>query len=183
MKIGRGDGDPEEPLIHGKKWMVRHYPNIDAVQVAVDKNQIDLMVQFANRLSPPYYVLYVLLVSRCGNDVGRYESEPFHTWDELAKFMRTYQEFFEDDGRHNLWVGEIEGPGLLVYDRHNRIFAYGEVAQYTKILEEEGYVEADFGISSPHTHHYNKEFDGKEKGIVAEKIWRRRLPLQDGDDE
>lgn len=113
MKFGRLEADKEVPLIYGKKWMMNRYPNIDAIQVAIDQDQIDWMIRFAKCLNPPFYVLYVLLVSRCGSELGRYESEPFYGIDELEIFLNKYRTFFENDGRHNIWIGEIEGNGLL----------------------------------------------------------------------
>jgi hypothetical protein len=181
LKIATFEDDREIPFVYGKKWMIKKYPSINAVQVGVDKGQIDLLIQFARRLKPPFYVLYVLLVSRCGNEPGRYESDPFYGIDELEIFLKKYSAYLENDGRHNIWVGEIEDQGLLVYDQHNRLFGYGDLTPFLEILAENGYQEGEVKIASPHSHHYNKEFDEDEKGILKEKEWKH-LPLQEDDE-
>ena len=57
-------------------------------------------------------MLYVLLVSRCGQEPGRYQSEPFYGHDEAEVFLKNNRAFFENDGRHNVWLAAINGQGM-----------------------------------------------------------------------
>lgn len=182
LKLGHMDGEAERPLIHGKKWMSKKYPVIDAIKIAADSDQIDLMIKLSKHLAPPFYFLYVLLVSRCGHEPGRYQSEPFYGHDEAEIFLKKYRSYFENDGRHNIWLAETDGSSLLVYDHHNFIYGYGGIAPFISVAADEGYVEGDFHIAVPHNHHFNSEFDPEEKDILANMAWKH-FPLQEQDDE
>ena len=57
-------------------------------------------------------------------EAGRWESVAL-THPELARFTDRYGELFEEDARAQLWVGELDGVGMLVLDEHDLIYAYG----------------------------------------------------------
>ena len=71
---------------------------------------------------------------------------------------------------------------MVCWDRHNRLFAYGNVAPFIDLVLSEGFTEGTFKIPAPHSHHYNQEFDGEEMSVLKELNWKR-VPLMDGDDE
>ena len=127
------------------------------------------------------YALYVLLVSRLGHPSGRYQSPLLDTHEDLQVFLYTFQEYFESDGRHHLWIGAPDGSAMLVFDQHDVIFAYGDLDAFERVLIDEGYTPKDFWFPAPHGHSYNPENDKYEDEIMSHFDWVR-TDLQDGDE-
>jgi hypothetical protein len=144
---------------------------------------IELLTQLAAELKGhPWAVLYVLLVPRQGNrQKGRYQSAPFDTHAELGAFLASFRRYFEGDGRHHVWVGSAANDGLLVYDQHNVIFAYGPLDRFRAILGSRAFGERDFWFPAPHSHSYAPENDAEEERLMTEHEWRYS-PLQPGDE-
>ena len=151
------------------------------LQIGPTGNQIDLILKLADILNPPYFILYVLVVSRLNNEYGRYESPQIETKQELAKFLNEYREYFETDGRHHVWVGTFDNSGLLIYDQHNVIFAYGQLDKYIEILEREWFIEQKFSFPYPHCHNFHDDNDKFEKSILNHWEWELS-PLGDNDE-
>ncbi len=127
-----------------------------------------------------YYALYVSLLSHTGREPGRYQSPVFNDLDELRVFLYTFQEFFEGDGRHHIWLGSPEN-GLLIYDQHNVIFAYGDIKKYKATLQEKGFYEKEFWFPVPHVHSYPSELTKYEDELFDYWEWSYS-PLQEGDE-
>jgi hypothetical protein len=122
----------------------------------------------------------VLVVSRLGNEAGRYQSPEFGTKQELQDFLLEFKEFFETDGRHRIWIGATNNSGLLVYDQHHVIFAYGPIDRFERILENRGFREQPFSFPAPHCHNYHEDNDQHEKNIMDYCDWAI-YPLDDND--
>jgi hypothetical protein len=146
-------------------------------------NHVKLMTDLATELEGhPWFVLYVLLVPRRGNhEQGRYQSPPIETHSELSAFLSAFHSFFESDGRHHVWVGSAAQDGMLVYDQHNVIFAYGPIERYKSILVSRGFRDSEFWFPYGHSHSYLPENDSEEDRLLAEYRWRR-TSLQPGDE-
>jgi hypothetical protein len=95
--------------------------------------------------------------------------------------MTDFRDFFEGDGRHHVWVGSGQNDGLLVYDQHNVIFAYGPLKQYKSILLSHGFRESKFWFPAPHTHSFVPRYDDEEERLMTEHQWKH-FPLQEGDE-
>jgi hypothetical protein len=173
---------PYVPHDYGNVYFEQPCGNSTRLVIGPSDNHIDLIIQLAAELKgDPWFVLYVLLVPRKGNrEPGRYQSAPFATHYELSSFLSAFRSFFEGDGRHHLWVGSAANDGLLVYDQHNVIFAYGPLDRFKAILDSQGFRQADFWFPMPHVHHYNDENDPEEERLMAEMEWTY-FPLQRGD--
>jgi hypothetical protein len=70
----------------------------------------------------------------------------------------------------------------LVYDKHNVIYAYGPLEQYSAILQKAAYVEEEFGLPFPHGHYYHDVNDSKVEDLLQYWDWQY-FPLQEVDDE
>jgi hypothetical protein len=151
--------------------------------IGPSNDHVGLMTELATRLiGKPWFVLYVLLVPRQGNrEAGRYQSQPFDTHAELAGFLASFRSYFEGDGRHHVWVGSGANDGVLVYDQHNVIFAYGPLDDFKSILASRGFRESPFWFPSPHAHAYLPENDAEEERLMAEAEWKYS-PLRPGDE-
>jgi len=152
----------------------------DRLVIAPRSDYAQLLARLAERLEPPFLLLYVLVVPRGGGEPGRYQSDYSFSLPQLQHFLSDYSEFLEKDARHNLWVRSDEG--LLVYDRHNVIYAYGPLERFVAVLESAGLTESnEVRFPSPHAHHYDPKFDADEKRILHNEDWTIS-PLRPGDE-
>ncbi|HEU4429803.1 MAG TPA: hypothetical protein VFT98_13660, partial [Myxococcota bacterium] len=92
-KLGRLIGAPDEgdtPFAYENEWRREHTTSVDRLAIAPARGHLALMRELAAIWRAEIYVLYVLLVSRLGNEPGRYESpEPIsrgHVAEFLARF-------------------------------------------------------------------------------------------------
>ena len=158
-------------------------PNVDSerLQIAPARGHVELLLDLASRWGGEYWLLYVLTVSRRQNELGRYQSPSPITFDQLQEFCWEYADYLEGDGRHHFWVASANGSGQLVYDRHNLIFAYGDLDDYERVLLRRGLTHGEVQIPAPHAHHYNETFDDAETKMVNHWNWSLS-PLQTIDD-
>jgi len=152
-----------------------------SIKIGASQNAIDLILKLADNLNPPFYILYVLVVSRLGNEHGRYQSPIIETREELQDFLFDFREYFETDGRHHIWIGTTDNSGLLVYDQHNVIFAYGPIEKYLKTLEKDGFKEQSFSFPFPHGHSFHADNDKYEDSILSYYEWSW-FQLKDSDE-
>gem|GEM_PF-602993 len=150
------------------------------VKIGVSHDQVDLLLKLVDELEPPYFLLYVLVVSRLNNQLGRYQSPALDSKQELQDFLIEFKEYLETDGRHQLWIGTTSNSGQLVYDKHNLLFAYGPIEKYRFVLDQLGFKEQAFSIDFPHYHNYHEENDKFEEAILDFYNWKF-FPLQDND--
>lgn len=150
--------------------------------IAPSGNHVELLLELARCWQGHYYLLYVLLASRTGHQVGRYQSPHVLDAADLAIFLSEYADFLEGDGRHSFWIGSPDEEGTLVYDSHNLLYGYGPLGAYTRVLDDCGLRRGSVSIPSPHSHRYNVEYDAMERRLLAQWNWTR-FPLQDGDDD
>lgn len=154
----------------------------ERLAIAVRSGHVDLLRDLAICLEPPLSVLYVLIVPRGGGACGRYKSPPVDL-EDVESFLSLFLEFFESDGRHNVWVGSGDGRGTVVYDRHSIIYAYGGLDRYRRVLEARGLKETTgaIGLASLHRHSFHAEFDCVQAEVLAHWNWERSdiVPGQD----
>ncbi len=127
-----------------------------------------------------YFLLYVLLVSQTDHQPGRYQS-PLLSQGELAQFLQEFGPFIDGDGRHHLWLGSPANEGMLIYDQHNVIYAYGAMGPYLEVLAGGGFSEANFLLPAPHVHHYHSENAVSQQALLEYFDWTYFV-LQEGDD-
>jgi hypothetical protein len=160
-----------EPLSSGDRLVIGPYDR-----------HVELMLALAETWpTQQYYVLYVLLVSHSGAGEGRYQSPPITSFEDLQAFFYTFDSFFESDGRHHVWIGSTANEGLLVYDQHNVIFAYGDVSSYEAVLASRDFTEREFWFPAPHCHSFPPPNVQQEEEVLSYFTWEK-FPLQDGDE-
>lgn len=177
VKFSAGDfNSPEIEYDYGNVFELAG----SSLKVSASKKQVELLAELIKDLVPPFYVLYVLVVSRTGKELGRYQSPIFESETELLEFLTKFKSFFETDGRHHIWIGTVENNGLLVYDQHNVIFAYGDNEKYIKRLIENEYAEKSFSFPAPHVHSFHEENDKFEIEMFHQFDWQF-FPLKEND--
>jgi len=138
-----------------------------------------LLCDLAEFIGPEYFLLYVLVASRSQVECGRYESPPLELVD-VQIFVERFRDLLTNDARHELWIGSTNDTGLLVYDHHGIIYAYGPLEDFEPSLVLRGLKPGGFEIPAPHTHHFHGEYDEIVDQLVAQWEWRR-TDLQPGD--
>ncbi|MGD0938064.1 MAG: hypothetical protein ABR905_00025 [Terracidiphilus sp.] len=71
---------------------------------------------------------------------------------------------------------------MLVYDKHNVIYGYGQLSAFEEILDKSGMIKVDgLRFPSPHIHNYKPEFDVSAREILEYWEWTQ-FPLRDSDE-
>jgi hypothetical protein len=161
---------------YGKVFEVETTAHYSRLKIGASQSAVDLMLNLADCLGGPYFVLYVLLIARDGEYPGRYQSPPLATQEELANFLREFRLVLESDGRHHIWIGTADSKGLIIYDQHNVIYAYGPLECYQTVVKERSFIEQAFDFPSPHGHSYNAENDAGIRSLLAYWDWQH-FPL------
>lgn len=150
--------------------------------IRIPTGPIKFIRKMAEALPDEVIVLYVHKVPRTEAwELGRYQSPPL-TQDQALQFLDRFGDFFEGDGRHDLW---IYWPKYiqLVYDNHERIYLYGHIPSIEAKLAQLGVTKEPVGeIDFPHKHHYNPEFDAALDDLMQAFEWKMS-PLQESDDD
>jgi hypothetical protein len=129
-----------------------------------------LLMALAGTMPEPFLVLYVLVVRRGTANAGRYQSPEGLTFEALRQFLTDFGEFFERDGRHHLWIAN-PGYGKIVFDRHNLVYAYGDLDAFEEVARDYGMVERHFEVPTPHWHSYHPEYDQTERQLFRRWQW------------
>lgn len=121
------------PYPEDQEWL---YSNVWATEgtsnggsrtvIAPAHHQVELIIKLLQTMTGPFWVLYVLVIPRGGSKAGRYQSPEPQAAEDVAALLTNFTAFLEKDGRHNIWVASATTSQMLVYDRHNVIYAYGD---------------------------------------------------------
>ncbi len=160
------------PFDYGNVFFRQPIGDTERLVIGPTSGQIALLCDLVS-LFPEhrYYFLYILLLSHAGNKEGRYQSPLIESYDDLELFLWTFQTFFEQDGRHHIWVASVNSGDLLVYDQHNVIFAYGNTKVFEKKLRELGFEEKEFWFPAPHVHQFPPANVNQEQEVLQYFNW------------
>lgn len=154
----------------------------ESLVIAPSANHISILIDLLHLMSEPLGTLYVLVVPRGGSKAGRYQTANPVSKEQAEDLLTSFKEYFENDGRHNIWVASMSGSHQLVYDRHNVIYAYGPLPEYENVLLGRGLRKVEFvRFPSPHTHNYHAAFDQDERNLLRHWRWKRS-PLHESDE-
>lgn len=179
-KLTGPDFDSPVELAYPNIWQRDECPSWSRLVIGAREREIPLILDLCRDMSGPFWVLYVLVYPFVDDREGRYQNSEPIGYDALELFLYTFQEFFERDGRHNLWVASASDEGQFVFDDHNMVYAYGDLDRYESYLESAGFVRGSVEMSSPHCHHYHPEFNTAEDELL--EYWRwEKFPLESVD--
>lgn len=178
-------------LNESKEWIAHDYGNAffrqpmssgERLVIGPSSKHVDMMLSLAQTWpNKQFYILYVLLLSHSGAELGRYQSPLITSFEDLQVFFYTYETFLESDGRHHIWIGSPSNDGLLIYDQHNVIFAYGDLPCYEQILTSLNFSRREFWFPCPHSHGYPPANVQEEEELLRHFPWQHS-PLRDGDE-
>jgi hypothetical protein len=185
-KIGRVDeSGTDYPWNFPDVWATERAAGTDRILIAPRNSQVALLSSLVDVVPEPMWLLYVLLASRRNHIPGRYQSPAPESRETVKNFLLEFRDFFEQDGRHNFWIGSAASPAMLIWDRHNRIFGYGPIDEFRQVAIDNGLRQTDpaeIRPPSPHAHHYHAEFDDQENLVLGRWAWQH-TPLHDQDIE
>jgi hypothetical protein len=157
------------------------YSGGERLRLAVPANVRSVMRALSDRLPAPHQLLYVLHTPRGEGEAGRYQSEMLPDG-ELRTLLSRFEDFLWADGRHDLWLRSAESGALIVWDRHNDVYCYGDLDRFEAELVQLGFEPGDPPPLGTHLHHYRVEFDGDAAALLAAQIWSR-TPLRPEDEQ
>ncbi|MFL6519521.1 MAG: hypothetical protein ACJ8NS_04815 [Chthoniobacterales bacterium] len=182
-------GDPKFASQQGDQWLPHDFGKVYAQEktstqprlgVAASFDGTALLRELTLALAEPFLLLYVLVVPRGRSEPGRYQSGELSRT-ELDAVFQQFAQFWDSDGRHNIWIRSSD-DGMLVYDRHNLIYAYGPLERFESVLRERGYTIAPgLSLDFPHQHSYHQEFDDLERELST-RFAVNRSELREGDE-
>jgi hypothetical protein len=183
-----GDGAPEDHAwAFPNVWTLEELPSTTRMVIAPESENFGLLLKLIEVMPEPMGLLYVLVVPRGGGQAGRYQSPEPLPREKIQRFLSDLRDFLNKDGRHNLWIRSMSSSAMLVYDRHDLIYAYGlpkQFDQWKQIVEQSGLNDISpksVEIPSPHSHHYHSVFDAQEQRLLSYLPWLR-TPLRDQDE-
>jgi len=182
-------GEPKFASRQGEQWLPHDFGKVYAHEqtssgprlcIAASSVGTALLRELTLALAEPFLLLYVLAVPRGRSEPGRYQSNELSRA-ELDALFKQFGEFWDSDGRHNVWVRSSD-DGMLVYDRHNLIYAYGPLPLFESALRELGYTTAaSLTLDFAHQHSYHQEYDDLERELTTQ-FADNRSELRDGDE-
>lgn len=182
LKLVAGEWHHQTPVRYPNVYAVEQTTGPERLIVGPVGNHVEVLLSMAELWQREYYLLYVLLVPRLGKRApGRYQSPCPLSFEQVSTFCRRFSSFLQGDARHHLWIGSTESAGLLIYDQHELIWAYGNIPTYINVLQSRGFSEGEVILPAPHSHSYNEVFDVAEDELVGYWDWLYS-PLQPGDD-
>lgn len=135
----------------------------------------------ADRLRPPYILLYVLHTPRGEGEAGRYQSAEIDRA-ELRGFVKDFGVLLSTDGRFDLWVHSPRDNATVVWDRHDLIHVYGPIDAAVAVLRGLGFRTGQPAVPVPHEHHYHAGCDTAARALLASRDWRYS-PLREEDEQ
>jgi len=176
------EGALSERFEYSYVWAREKTTGPDRLIIAPSNDQVSLILELSRLIRAPFWILYVLAVPRTELHPGRYQSTEPVERSGAEEFLYRFRRFFEGDGRHNLWLKSTSTADLLVYDKHNIIYAYGNLQVFEHALNAKGLKQAtEVLFPFPHSHHYNSEFDEEEREVLLHWNWTR-FDLQQNDE-
>jgi hypothetical protein len=180
-----GIPEPEDrEWIYGNVWADEETTGGGSrLVIAPSQAQTDMLAALLKDMTGPFWILYVLVIPRGRGGPRRYQSPEPQTESAVATFLHEFSGFLEKDGRHNVWIASESGSEMLIYDRHNVIYAYGPLNSWKLALRAKGFSELpEIRYPSPHSHHYHQSLDLEEERLLSHWDWHL-TPLKKSDEE
>ena len=151
-KLSTGSEEAAAEFQHPDRYCRQATSGPERLVLAPATGHLDLILELAAGWSGGVWLLYVLLTPRNGQaESGRYQSPGLLDHGALSGFCRRFAEFLECDGRHAFWVSSGSNEGLLVYDQHQIIYAYGDLDRFEQVAKDRGLSEGEVRVPAPHT--------------------------------
>lgn len=154
---------------HHQVFSLEQTTGPERLQIGIPYESINPILALLKLLPEPLLLLYVLHTPR-GAEPGRYQS-PDLGHIQVEVFLNDFNEFLEQDSRHDLWIYSPGAKATLVWDRHNILYAYGPLQLFTSALENAEYTTGFTNIPYPHRHFYHPNFDQQQYALLNAIDW------------
>ncbi len=165
----------------GSRWVEHtHLPTFAIESTSAKANRLvaglpareacTILAALVDLVEPPYFLLYVLHTPRGEGEPGRYMS-PLIDRDSVKTFLRRFKAFLTADSRFDLWIHSRSDDTTLVWDRHNVLFAYGDLEQFSTALRARGFGCGRPSLDFEHVHHYRAKFDTAAAELLETFDW------------
>jgi hypothetical protein len=166
-------------------WQPYRHPRLfsagERVLAGVPDSDPEVFGRMLSCLSEPFHLLYVLHTPRGEAEPARYQS-PLMSASEVEGFLVRFWHYLSSDSRFDLWAHSPSNGGTVVWDRHDQLFAYGPVEQFSSVLRSLGFREGTTCVPSPHQHHYRAEMDCAARELMESINWSSS-PLRPEDEQ
>ncbi|MCW5947304.1 MAG: hypothetical protein KIT74_09775 [Fimbriimonadales bacterium] len=149
--------------------------------IAPSSDHIGLLIKLSRVMASPFRVRYVLQVPSEMFPAGRYDLTNDFSLADLESFLKRFSTFFEEDGRHHIWIRSSDAVSALVYDQHNIIYAYGSLDAFERVCTNEGMTEGSVDVPFPHAHAFQEKYDQELAVLLSEWSWERTDLVEDVD--
>lgn len=160
-------------LVNGE-WVAHVHPTVfesgERLVAGVPNGDPTIFGCLVECMEPPYSLLYVLHTPRGEAQPGRYQSAELSI-SEVKDFLVRYAPFLSADARFDLWAHSPSDGGTVVWDRHDQLFAYGQIERFAEALRSLGFTIGTTSVPVPHEHHYRAEFDLLARQLLTEFDW------------
>lgn len=146
------------------------FAETDRLIIGTCDSRTELILDLVEPLAEKFVLGYEVRIERGISPLGTYRSDPL-TFGDLKSVAAEFRKLFEQDARHHTFVFPQETVAMVVYDEHDLVFAYGDLADYRKRLLEKGFEESYFELPFPHIHSYLDEMDEVESRLLNSRKW------------
>jgi hypothetical protein len=153
----------------------------ERLRVDLPRDKVFLLFKLVQSLRPSFQLLYVLHTPRGEGEAGRYQS-PTVSLTQVQDFLTRFKAYLLADARYDLWVRSASTGDMLVWDRHNNLYAYGGLDDIAARLMQLGFREGSPPSIGPHAHYYRREFDPDAAEVLNWFSWDR-TPLHPEDEQ
>lgn len=143
-------------------------------------SSLESLAKLVGSMAGPYALVYVLHECYTFRPEGRYQAPQPLSAKALGDFLTRFADFFEEDGRHGLFVLSGSEPCAVGLDRNGMVTAYGEKGRWPPVMRSLAFSE---GIVSPRPRRPRvPEHDASEAQLLAAMPWQwNSLELSDLD--
>jgi hypothetical protein len=140
------------------------------IEAVVPHGDASVFEALTSCMEPPYLLLYILHTPRGKGAAGRYTSTEM-SCDDFRRFIANFKDYLQADGRFDLWSHSPSDGSTVVWDRHNQLYAYGNLPQFSSQLRTLGFAEGEIAPLGAHMHHYRAAFDSDARALLDFCPW------------
>ncbi|WP_346354354.1 hypothetical protein [Azotosporobacter soli] len=179
FKLGNGMNEKTIEHFYSNSYVVENTSDTNRLKVSLSKSHIATLIQLLEKMDGPFFLLYILHTPRTTAEAARYQSAE-RSKEDAVLLLQEFEEYLENDGRHDLWLHAPKSNTTLVYDRHNLLFLYGLNTLQTEYVQQICSPVEEINIPTPHKHFYHAKYDAAEEAILKHISWRKS-PLTEQD--
>ncbi|HSI47499.1 MAG TPA: hypothetical protein VLA61_04490 [Ideonella sp.] len=183
--------EPKLSSLRDREWVPHVWPRLyeladsdgptQKLVAGIPSSDPAVFEQLLLSMSPPYQLLYVLHTPRGEGLPGRYQSSPLSA-QTMSDLLRRFSGLLSTDARFDLWVRSPTDGAMLVWDRHDRLHAYGPRQRWVTAFQRLNFAEGALPELREHVHHYRSNCDDEARGLLGALAWLH-APLRPEDEQ